>query len=461
MLGAVIRPSTARFDPFLLKPNGKKKDIISSLYRILSGALALNRFPAFCGALIGCSTILQYPFGFLLERLADAVRKKGWVLPLLDRIRITRFLAAIIGGWLSLRLLNGRRAAQPKETRVVAYSTTNTKDVEVPGEMQHKTIPLVGKTMDITLFAVIRALDVLIGELWTLHKSYRFSNGKWTRLESLIGSLTDTGVFVFSASIVMWAWFYVPDRLPRGYSKWISEAAQVDPRLIEALRQVRYGNFVYGKDTGQAPLLQSMCREYNWPEIWGDPAKTIPIPCDMVHMGTGPNCEWHATVRFARAFRFALATYLPLNLAMRLRSPSSQAFKQALKDAVRSSAFLGAFICLFYYSVCLSRTRLGPKVFRRETVTPTMWDEGLCVGAGCAMCGWSILFEAEKRRQEIAFFIAPRAAATILPRRYEKKHQWRETLAFSISTAVVLTCVQENPNRVRGVLGRLLHQVID
>lgn len=37
------------------------------------------------------------------------------------------------------------------------------------------------------------------------------------------------------------------------------------------------------------------------------------------------------------------------------------------------------------------------------------------------MCGWSILVEAEKRRQEIALFVAPRAAATLLPRRYEQK----------------------------------------
>jgi hypothetical protein len=44
-----------------------------------------------------------------------------------------------------------------------------------------------------------------------------------------------------------------PERLPRAYEKWIGEAAQVDSRLIEALRRVRRGVFVYsrthGKDT--------------------------------------------------------------------------------------------------------------------------------------------------------------------------------------------------------------------
>ena len=50
-----------------------------------------------------------------------------------------------------------------------------------------------------------------------------------------------------------------------------------------------------------------------------------------------------------------------------------------------------------------------------------MWDGGLDVGAGCVMCGWSILIEAERRRHEMAIFVAPRAAATFLPRRYPIK----------------------------------------
>lgn len=50
-----------------------------------------------------------------------------------------------------------------------------------------------------------------------------------------------------------------------------------------------------------------------------------------------------------------------------------------------------------------------------------MWDSGLCVAAGCMMCGWSILVENAKKRLELALFVAPRAAVTLLPRRYDKK----------------------------------------
>lgn len=217
----------------------------------------------------------------------------------------------------------------------------------------------------------------------------------------------------------MWAWFYLPNRLPQAYNKWIGEAAQVDHRLIGVLRKAHTGDFIYGEDTGQAHILQDMCSDYGWPLAWGDPAKTIPIPCEIVHMGTGPSCHRHAALRFWRAFRFALATNLPLQLLVKARTPSFRAFRRACEEAVRSSAFLGSFVGLFYYGVCLSRTQLGPRIFSRETVTPMMWDSGLCVRAGCALCGLSTLIEAERRRTELALFVAPRALATLFPRDYD------------------------------------------
>ena len=41
-----------------------------------------------------------------------------------------------------------------------------------------------------------------------------------------------------------------------------------------------------------------------------------------------------------------------------------------------------------------------------------------------------------------------------------KQHFWREKAAFSISTAVLFTLAHEDPRKVRGVLGRALHSVL-
>ncbi|EEY19081.1 integral membrane protein [Verticillium alfalfae VaMs.102] len=305
-----------------------------------------------------------------------------------------------------------------------------------PGVKEEK-VAMAGRTLDMTLFAFTRAL------------------------ESLVGYSTDPWIFVCSCALIMWAWFYNPSGLPKAYQRWISSAAAVDNRLIEALRRCRSGDLRYGKDTGQAPLLQSMCEDYKWPVIWGDPAKTAPFPCEMVHMGCGPSCEYHALSRLVRSWRWSMAMYLPLNLAMQLRKPPTvRGIRTAVLSASRSSAFLGVFIMLFYYGVCLGRTRIGPHIVGKDFAGRQKIDGGVCVGCGCFMCGWSVLLETASRRKDMALFVAPRALATLFPRRYAEDKQWRETLTFAASAAVVFTCAKENPARVRGVFGKLLGSVL-
>ena len=89
-----------------------------------------------------------------------------------------------------------------------------------------------------------------------------------------------------------------------------------------------------------------------------------------------------------------------------------------------------------------------------------MWDSGLCIGIGCVLCGWSILLEAERRREELALFVMPRALGTLLPRVYDAREFWKERVVFAFSIAVVFTAVEEDSGMVRGVLGRLLCKIL-
>ncbi|KAJ5598741.1 hypothetical protein N7537_008825 [Penicillium hordei] len=465
-----------------------------------------------------------YALGYLssvtpkLMSYVRRLRTKDWSAQqkLQERLdRLIRFVITFLSGWFSFQLLNRNLICLPiADVRAIRNSTDQGKD---PGQvmanpLEHHRPELAGRTMDLTIYMVTRAVDAVACAAWGRWSRRRRAQNRWTTVETLVPGFADATIFATSAAVVMWAWFYLPERLPRSYEKWIGEAAQVDSRLIEALRRIRRGVFVYGKDTGQAPLLQSMCKDYNWPEVWGDPAKVTPIPCEMVHMGCGPSCEKHALSRFAKTFKFACATYIPLQIVFRLRRmKSATALRRALSDAARSSAFLASFVSLFYYSVCLARTRLGPKIFDARTVTPMMWDSGLCVGAGCLMCGWSILVEKTRKRQELALFVAPRAAATVLPRLYDKKvrigpshplsttglhphptppphpllnfsklacgrfqhnhevlthvgvsqYQYRERVAFAVSAAILITCLRERPSMVRGVFGRITSSVLN
>ncbi|KAJ5645950.1 hypothetical protein N7490_002322 [Penicillium lividum] len=455
-----VTPKLITFARRLGSKNVSMKQKLQELAQALAGPLRLNNFPTFCGLLVGGSTV----FPVLLYRICAWIvaASKGNIRMSRRGQQLLQFATAFLSAWFSFQLLNKNRAISRQDVRARKISSGQDDSRNTPTKtLERPHLELVGRTMDLTLFTVTRAVDVIACIVWNRWYRRRKAQGRWTAIEAVAPGLADAGVFASSAAIVMWAWFYLPERLPRTYEKWIGEVAKVDTRLIEALRRARRGTFVYGKDTGQAPLLESMCRDYNWPEEWGDPSRVVPIPCEMVHMGAGPNCEKHAVSRFARTFKFACATYIPLQIILRLRGmKSAAALGRAISDAARSSAFLASFVGLFYYSVCLARTRLGPRIFDPKTVTPLMWDSGLCVGAGCLMCGWSVLVEKARKRQELALFVAPRAAATVLPRLYEKKYQYRERIAFSISAAILFTCLGENPRMVRGVFGRITTSVL-
>lgn len=368
-----------------------------------------------------------------------------------------------MAAWLSMRLLQSKESVAFTEV-VTEVVPAGAADDAAPGVKTARTVWHAGRTLDLSLFAATRALDVIVGELWSRRRARRVAAGTWTGAEAAVARLTDPAIFAASCYLIMWTWIYRPARLPRGYDKWIASAAHVDARLVEALQRCRDGDLRYGQDTGQAPLLQAMCADHGWPLCWGDPAVTVPFPCEMVHMGAGPSCERHALVRFARSFRWAMATYLPLSLLLVLRSRGGRRGRglvRALLSAARSSAFLGAFITLFYYGVCLARTRLGPRLLGAHVAARQAIDAGVCVASGCALCGWSILIEAPGRRKDMGLFVAPRALATLFPRRYALDKQWRETLVFAASAAVVFTCVLENKRRVRGVLGNILATVLE
>ncbi|RSL94712.1 hypothetical protein CDV31_014189 [Fusarium ambrosium] len=419
---------------------------VKSATHIVKTGFNLQRFPTFCAVLVGGGTLLQEPIKSILEKAAKSLSEAA-------RARLARWLSTFLAGWFGLRLLHCYESRAYEET-------VPAKGDSSPGDEPQK-VKFAGRTLDLTLFAVTRALDVVIGDLWSRHKARRVASQKWSKAERFVSKFVDPLVFAASSGLVMWAWFYHPKRLPRSYNKWITSAASVDLRLIEALRRCHTGEFQYGKETGQSSLLQGMCVDYEWPLAWGDPAVVVPIPCQMVHMASGPSCEYHAVSRFFRAWKWSMATYLPLTLALALRNPSRKAFRRALISSCRSSSFLATFITLFYYGVCLSRTRIGPRLPGGTTIERRQkMDGGICVGTGCLLCGWSILIETASRRKDIALFVAPRAMATVLPRRYPLDQQWRETLVFAASNAVVFTCVMENPDRVRGVFGKLLKTVL-
>ncbi|MCJ1372902.1 hypothetical protein MMC20_004128 [Loxospora ochrophaea] len=224
---------------------------------------------------------LTIPLLFLFNSLS-IYSKRQWIKDGRRQVATARFVAAAIASWFSFKLLNRPRVyTNVERSTPIGKSSVIGVDrrADTPVDDQkvdrcYQSDALAGRTMDLTILAATRAVDAVIGDIWACHKNTRVLSGKWNRYESVASRFADAGVFVVGAGAVMWAWFYAPERLPRAYNKWIGEAAQVDTRLVETLRKARKGQWVYGHDTGEAHLLQSMCMDYGWPLVWGDPSKT-------------------------------------------------------------------------------------------------------------------------------------------------------------------------------------------
>jgi hypothetical protein len=96
-------------------------------------------------------------------------------LNLLTFCRLARWLSTFIAAWFSLKLL------QSKDSDAFVDHVT----VDTPTGRVERPIRWAGRTMDLSLFAVTRALDVIIGELWSHRKARRTGSGKRSTVNCL------------------------------------------------------------------------------------------------------------------------------------------------------------------------------------------------------------------------------------------------------------------------------------
>lgn len=222
-------------------------------------------------------------------------------------------------------------------------------------------------------------------------------------------------MFWLSSWRVMWCWFYLPSRLPPSYNRWILALARMDPGLLDLLRLIRQGDYVYGKAPSEkvAKLCRGIAEGMGRSAAEVNPAGIKRLDCGFVHGAYSGACEVHSAKRWAYAFLDALKIYLPVHLVPQLlfnlrglaRAPGPTV-AHTLLAAGRSSTFLATFVASIYAAVCLVRTRL-PRLF--PGVRPIVWDDGWCAGLGCMVCGLSILIESKRRRREMSLFVTTRA----------------------------------------------------
>ncbi|RCI05230.1 hypothetical protein CU098_013310, partial [Rhizopus stolonifer] len=227
------------------------------------------------------------------------------------------------------------------------------------------------------------------------------------------------------------------------------------------------------KDTGFESLLGDYCVQLGIPRSLGDPC-TGRIACTIVHEGKPYGCEANALLRFYRGFIKIFPVYFSVHLFPPLFFRTSQFISHPMQSmlhilmaSVRSSSFLGTYIAIIWYSICLVRTRIG---YQLLGVNQTRLDNTLAPLIGSMLCGLSLLIESKHRRSEMTLYVVPRALYSFTERilsPHQKGRWWEQTsaifaehLVFAASVMVVVDAVYQNRHMVRPSVRGLLSWIL-
>ncbi|EGV64321.1 hypothetical protein PSN45_003908 [Yamadazyma tenuis] len=392
----------------------KKKDYKSILPRILkviTKAFHPFKFPAFAASLIAIINILE---PIVARFLRVSKRFHGTT----ETVFVATFISSFIAASVSFPQF---------QNHIIGYGRF--------------------LSLDLTLLVLSRAIDTTLSSTLS------------AVLPPFFQQFGDGLLFIASCTPIMYSWFFRPDRLPPAYRKWITSAANMDDEIVGVLKSLHDGTVKYGE---KSDYLADYCERYGQDPAQADFSQDSPLPCKTVHAFKTSNCEVHALWRFVRGFKFAFKLYGSINAFMLLIPKKNIAMtlrlRRALQSSIRSSCFLGAFIALDWYGVCLTRTRLFPKLF--PEVPKQTWDITWGPAVGAFLCGFSSFVESAQRRKELALFVFPRALGTLVPTEATDKNLLIERFTFSMSMAILVAYCKKNPKSVRGIFGKGLTAVM-
>ncbi|KAI9444812.1 hypothetical protein H4582DRAFT_1844888 [Lactarius indigo] len=463
---------------FLASSRTRTTGLASGLKSILLRELRITSFPFAITVAVAGGSSLQFLWKRLERKWTKAPRGsgEGGFLARLEPWQRT-FVCNALASLTAITLLQSRRP--PVRTRKV--------DIPIPCAVPVAQTRETGRshfsaTLDLTLLVLVRAFDTLTQRIVFKRAGNEKKQARKRRLS--ITTKLDALAFWASSAGIMWCFFYEPERLPRSYVKWIGSLANIDDRIVAALRAIRSKRWSYVHGTSLDPNpLALLSRDLGYPAQWGDPnilpayggyaAKAIwkplgvhgrgsvgGVPCEIVHGSvTGGSCTANVTIRGVRAFLQALALYLPVHvLPILIKRPQKLFSFPAILDTflgiVRSASFLSAFVSSFWAAVCFTRTLVVARALPR--ISHDFYDGPFgCVLAGCLACGGSIWVESGRRRGEMALYVLPRAIRACLPNRWlrsgRKSVYAIERTVFTLSLATLLTTAVHHPETLRGL----------
>ncbi|OSX67574.1 hypothetical protein POSPLADRAFT_1064166 [Postia placenta MAD-698-R-SB12] len=479
------------FLPFAISAKARRNGL-AGLKTILKRELGVSGFAFAMTAGVGGGTAIRMLWDMLATSAEPDVASENkdtnhtwtklwhWLSSLKDSQKT--FISNMLSASVAISLFHSRNGRSSSS----ASSTTILPSIPpIPADTAQRPRSGVKSsiTLDLTLLLLVRAMDSLI-ERAEKRNSPSPTERDIERRKRRLRTRLDALVFWACSARIMWCFFYEPERLPRSYNKWIMTLANIDGRILTALRALRSGAWSYKRHHSTQPdLLSSHARDLGYPSMWGDVAQ-LPayggkeasaawkrlgvsgragvggIPCELVHGSvTGGSCTANTMIRGAEAFAEAFAIYLPVHfLPILLTRPRSllhaRSLLRTLLSVLRSASFLSTFVSSIWAAVCLTRTLLLARLF--PGVSHDVWDGPFgCTFAGSLVCGGSIWIEHGQRRGEIALYVLPRAIRACLPERWirsgSRSVKYLERLTFMLSLSTILTAAIHQSESLRGL----------
>ena len=287
--------------------------------------------------------------------------------------------------------------------------------------------------------------DVVTNDV-TGERSSRKATSLRGALETFVGAHGDVLMFALSSAQVMYAYVMRPETLDPGFWNFIVRAGPIDKETLGAVRAQCNGSPV-----DLANLAQYAVPGKD-PKAWTTGERLPCIPCAIMHRDTGcVMCASHAAAASADTFRKCFPFYLSihlvpfcvLNAAKALRNPVGTV-TTAMGATIRSTTFISAFVGSYMASICGLRWLRGGKEHRAA-----YYAAGIVAG--------SMLFiEKKSRRGELALYLLPRAAdslvATMAVKRLVPNVPHADLLLFAIVSGGLMHYFENEPETLAGFL---------
>ncbi|XP_041018145.1 uncharacterized protein LOC121260367 [Juglans microcarpa x Juglans regia] len=300
-----------------------------------------------------------------------------------EACRIGLFFGGFTGSYHALRCL--LRKLRKKETpfhAILAGSVAGLSILALEDSNRRRTL---------ALYLLARVAQCAYNSAKSKNKFHLWGS-HWRHGDSLL--------FALACAQVMYVFVMRPESLPKAYQDFIQKTGPVAQPVYKAVRDSCRG---YPVDVVSLSAYLSDRRNSNCVKLEEFPSI---VPCSVIHPDTN-SCLAHnanatsATFRktFPLYFSLTFVPFVVLHLQKFLDAPA-RTCGLAVKGAVRSTAFLSAFVGIFQGVICMHR-----KVSSK--------DHKLVYWIAGGMAALSVLLEKKARRSELALYVLPRAGASL------------------------------------------------